>query len=1107
MSANNLGYYDTDTWKTYMSASGDFYLAGSGDNGLSWDGSDLSIDGTIVARDGSIGGINLDADKMYIGTGTYDNSNTNFFISSSGKFSLGDKLKWDGSNLTIEGSITITNATYASQASLDSATGSLETDISNTAATASAEASAAQTAAQNFATGSAANAVLSGSAAASNAVLSGSAAASNAVLSGSAAATAASNALTGSINSAQTTANAATASADAAQVAVEAFETQIELTSTGMKLKDRSNPVKTLANYGTITTIGNTATEHVRINSTSLRLKDGDTTRLLMNSNGISMGNNISINGNGDATFSGNLSAAGGTFAGSLRVGTTNTAVSTVISGAADGASSLQPGESAADVNSNTTTISGNKIRAGALIANNHSGTSDGSSFSEAGISIDLVNGGISAPNFYISSSGQTEFGGVVNASAGITGSIIKGAEIQGGTVTGGIVNGGSINVPDANDPQFSVSADGFMTASDAQISGEITATSGQIGDWVIDPVTKALRDDNSEIIFSPDPAEIQMFSGTDKKVIIAPSLDLTSTAGAAATVGTLGTPSTPDVTATSYYFPLADSEAGGATVSISNSVAGDKEITFTVPSWEVESPGNNQTVTVAEPDYLGTYEGQKHGFDLAQLKVNTATIYLQAVAASNTNTILGSVEIGTSTSTAGHDEFTYYNASGSAATSPKGPFLEPTSVTGDTEITLADDSIKLAKNITEEDSLKIYDWIDGNNTISSGSISKVVSTNVNHYYRVRTDSTEVKVSDTHGFWIDDNKEVKVTSLVPEESKIYIVQNESIVLETVKEVELVREKTEVFTFKVPKYNNYVSNNILSHNPSYGTNYTWVATTRSAVPAAEVYDGLSPGSQTVTINVNQAVDYKLRYLVTFTAQAGNNKAYTASGTAGITTTAQRNNGYKSGNTPTFAGSVSVAVPTNFVEIKAGGIQIVSDATQYVKMPRLAGGGGKNSIIFEAKGGTSRFDAIRPNTSSTSLSTGFDIGTTNYRFKNLYVFGIAARGNITAFTTSGASDRRLKDNIKPLQGALDKVLNLQGVSFDWKNKELGSSIGFIAQDFEKHIPELVHESNDVSEEIEDAKTIDYASTVAVLTEAIKELSAKVNELEKKLESKKD
>ena len=846
------------------------------------------------------------------------------------------------------------------------------------------------------------------------------------------------------------------------------------------------------------------------INSTNIFSGTADsngytTDGITLHSGGSIHSPNFYIDTSGNAKFRGDLEAAGGTFAGSLRVGTTNTAVSTVISGAADGSTALQDGEAATDVNNNTTTISGNKIRAGALLANNHSGTSNGSNFSEAGIAIDLVNGGISAPNFFISSSGAAVFGGVVNATAGITGSIIKGAEIQGGTLTGGIVNGGSINVPDAIDPQFSVSADGFMTASDAQISGEITATAGQIGDWIIDPITKALRDDNSEIVFSPDPAEIQMFSGADKKVIIAPSLNLTSTAGGAASVSTLGAPAVPSITAVSYYYPVTNTTFGSVSANIPNSTSGDKEVTLTVPTWQVESPGANQTVTVAYPDYLGTYENQKHGFGSGNRKINRASIFLYAVASSNTNTVLGQVQLGTSTVQSGHDSYTYYNASGSDATSD-GPFLEGiTSVTGDAEISLADGSIKLAKNISEEDTLKVYDWVDGSNIISSGSISKVVSTNVNHYYRVKTNSTEVKVSDTHGFWIDGNKEIKVTSLVAQESKIYIVQNESIVLETVEEVELIREEIEVFTFKVPKYNNYISNNILSHNPSYGTDYAWETVTAPAKNGITSYSGLSAGSKTININVSQAVDFKLRYVVSFTAQAGNNKAYSAGGSAAVTTTAQTNNGFYPNVAPSYDGTVEVSVPTNFVEIKAGGIQIVSDATQYVRMPRLAQGASSSSTIFEAKGGTVVTDALKP-----SSNGGHNLGTSSRRWNYLYSEGgsfsgavatgaltvtgaITATGNITAFNSS---DKRLKSNIVTLDGALEKVLKLRGTSFDWKEgKEdihpyKGNDIGFIAQELKEVIPEVVGEMHG------GFYGVKYDKLTPLLVEAIKELKAEID-----------
>jgi hypothetical protein len=55
LNAQKLGFYDGGTWKTYMTNTGNFYLAGSGNNGLSWNGSALTIDGAITARSGYIG--------------------------------------------------------------------------------------------------------------------------------------------------------------------------------------------------------------------------------------------------------------------------------------------------------------------------------------------------------------------------------------------------------------------------------------------------------------------------------------------------------------------------------------------------------------------------------------------------------------------------------------------------------------------------------------------------------------------------------------------------------------------------------------------------------------------------------------------------------------------------------------------------------------------------------------------------------------------------------------------------------------------------------------------------------------------------------------------
>ena len=64
LGADNLGFYESDTWKTYMSSSGQFFLSGTGDNSLEWTGEQLQIKGDITASTGNIGGFTLDDSKL-----------------------------------------------------------------------------------------------------------------------------------------------------------------------------------------------------------------------------------------------------------------------------------------------------------------------------------------------------------------------------------------------------------------------------------------------------------------------------------------------------------------------------------------------------------------------------------------------------------------------------------------------------------------------------------------------------------------------------------------------------------------------------------------------------------------------------------------------------------------------------------------------------------------------------------------------------------------------------------------------------------------------------------------------------------------------------------
>ena len=93
------------------------------------------------------------------------------------------------------------------------------------------------------------------------------------------------------------------------------------------------------------------------------------------------------------------------------------------------------------------------------------------------------------------------------------------------------------------------------------------------------------------------------------------------------------------------------------------------------------------------------------------------------------------------------------------------------------------------------------------------------------------------------------------------------------------------------------------------------------------------------------------------------------------------------------------------------------------------------------------------------------------------------------NVTAF-----SDERLKDNIETIDGGLSKILSMRGVTYTRDGKD---NVGVIAQEVEKVIPQIVMTADDEMR----TKSVDYSRITAVLIEAVKELTKRVEKLENK------
>jgi len=134
----------------------------------------------------------------------------------------------------------------------------------------------------------------------------------------------------------------------------------------------------------------------------------------------------------------------------------------------------------------------------------------------------------------------------------------------------------------------------------------------------------------------------------------------------------------------------------------------------------------------------------------------------------------------------------------------------------------------------------------------------------------------------------------------------------------------------------------------------------------------------------------------------------------------------------------------------------------------------------------QGATGSGVAAGSNTQVQYNSSGNFAGSSNLTFDGT---NLTCGGTVTS-----NSDEKLKDNVKTIDNALEKVMNLRGVEFDYVGSG-AHSIGFIAQEVEKVVPELVFGI--------DPKSVAYQNFVALLVEAVKEQNETINSLKERIE----
>ena len=992
--------------------------------------------------------------KIFIGgvtdSGSYNNSNTSVYMDSTGKFSLKDKLTWDGTTLGVNGTINVTG-------------GNAATDV---------------------------NALLYSQRAAASASISASAAQSNAASDATTKANAAYNNATAQLQSL----------ADGGYSGSFIGSTTIYSPNIGGQNGYISNILKVGQNG--ITLDGGSKKIYVGTGTyananTPFYFASGST-------NIFSLGDKLSWDGN-TLGITGEIVITAGSTKTAIdnAASVANAATASAAAAQSTANTKITAGGAASDVNSNTTTISGGKIRTGIIESTGYSYSSG--TYSTAGMQINLDNGAIRSRGFAISSAGDAQFSGS-----------ISGSSIIGGTVTGGSITGGSINIGGGN---FTVNSAGILTARDAILSGSVNAQSGQIGSWIIDGTT--LRDANSSIKLDPTARSINILNNGVVKTTLNGNTVLSNPFAADIYLGDL-----PNIT-------------------------GQINTSFSISS----------NTTSTDSTFYTSYSSNFSVGQAGPVKLTMST---------------GNIAVG------GSIPYGYAYCGGASGGG--------ISVTGDTLITMYNGSYKLAKDIVANDLIQSWDWRNNKNQIIKTPVTGILKRTINKIYVVTIGDLVLKVSESHGFWLDNNEEIKVNDLIPNQTEIYVIDGDTIIKKIVDNVEIIYENVDVFTLHIDETNNYISNGILSHNPAPGfpggtADYSGIRgygylqiyaefynnTNGQSVLAylggANKYGGFSycdagvtqysngydapkaaSYGEVATFTIPSIGSYKWRYKIVVGVRPAESADYYGEYTPENTTFTAT-----VGNLQNWAHSTSpglLNLPTNIVEVTNAGIQILNDATTYLKMPRFdsSTSWGVEPLI-QTRGGYGAYFEGKYDTTygysrclylagqvylSDSLGSGFESNIFP-RYNSGQSCGQSDKKWSTIYASSATintSDRNQKKEIEESDLGINLINKLKPVKYKFiENSSNRFHYGLIAQDVSGSLNELGVETKDFAgyiemdmytsgsnkisnlsslkeeDDIPEWKPIKeyglrYEEFISPMIKAIQQLSAKVDELEARI-----
>ena len=208
------------------------------------------------------------------------------------------------------------------------------------------------------------------------------------------------------------------------------------------------------------------------------------------------------------------------------------------------------------------------------------------------------------------------------------------------------------------------------------------------------------------------------------------------------------------------------------------------------------------------------------------------------------------------------------------------------------------------------------------------------------------------------------------------------------------------------------------------------------------------------------------------------------------------------------------ALAVVGTKNQIETIGVGNSVVIGLPNTVRVPqRLYVGGGAFTQVVDANSATGVVFSNKVVTINAGLNlNGSDVlgarnlvqtgiatlGTVNFSgvtttVGNAFVGNdLSVLGTVNANDFNSTSDATRKEDVVEIEDALAKVLDLRGVTFNWKNGE-GSSAGVLAQEVQMVLPEIV--KGDVGN-----MSVQYNGIIALLVQAVKELSSEVEELKR-------